>query len=84
MKKTIEEVASWYANELIDSKTIESHEKSWVSSIFIAGAKYQSEQMYSEEEVRNASLKFFFHWYNTPGNNTEQGFDNWFSQFKKK
>lgn len=54
---------------------------------FIEGAKWQQEQdkkMYSEEEVRKISLEFFYHWWNSKVTNTEQGFDEWFEQFKKK
>jgi hypothetical protein len=54
---------------------------------FIAGAKWQQEQdknKYSEEEVRKISLDFFYHWWNSKGTNTEQGFDKWFEQIKKK
>ena len=39
--------------------------------------------MYSEEEVRKFSIEFFYYWWNSKGNNTEQGFDEWFNQFKK-
>ena len=52
--------------------------------IFEMGVKWQAERMYSEEEVRRISLDFFYHWYNAKGSNTEQGFDKWFEQFKKK
>jgi hypothetical protein len=51
---------------------------------FDNGAKWQQERSYSEEEVRKISLEFFYHWWNTKGSNTEQGFDKWFEQFKKK
>jgi hypothetical protein len=47
-------------------------------------ADWQAERMYTEEEVRKISIDFFFHWWNTRGNNTEQGFDEWFEKFKKK
>ena len=50
---------------------------------FIAGTECQAERMYSEEEVRKISIDFFYHWWNSKGTNTEQGFDKWFSQFKK-
>jgi hypothetical protein len=49
---------------------------------FIEGVKYQAERMYSEGEVRQISLDFFYHWWNSKGTNTEQGFDKWFEQFK--
>ncbi len=51
---------------------------------FIKGVKWQQEQMYSEEEVKKIALDFFYHWWNSKGTNTEQGFEKWFEQFKKK
>lgn len=51
---------------------------------FIAGAEWQEQRMYSGEEVKKLATDFFYHWYNSPGNNTEEGFDKWFEQFKKK
>jgi hypothetical protein len=48
------------------------------------GFKDASERMYSEEEVRKISLDFFYHWWNSKGTNSEQGFDKWFEQFKNK
>jgi hypothetical protein len=44
----------------------------------------QDKKTYSEEEVRKISLDFFYHWWNAKGSNTEQGFDKWFEQVKKK
>jgi hypothetical protein len=44
----------------------------------------QDKKRYSEEEVRKISLDFFYHWWNAKGSNTEQGFDKWFEQVKKK
>lgn len=42
---------------------------------FIAGAKWQQERMYSEEEVIELLRKSHF---------VEQNIDEWFEQFKKK
>lgn len=44
----------------------------------------QQERVYNEKEVRKITLDFFYHWWNSKGNNTEQGFDKWFEQFKNK
>lgn len=44
----------------------------------------QQERMYSEKEVRKITLDFFYHWWNSKGTNTEQGFDEWFEEFKNK
>lgn len=57
---------------------------SYERNLFIEGAKWQKERMYSEEEVRKISLDFFYHWWNSKGTNTEQGFKEWFEQFKNK
>jgi len=51
---------------------------------FVAGYKEALKTMYSEEEVRKISLDFFYHWWNSKGTNTEQGFDKWFEKIKKK
>ena len=53
-------------------------------NVVISGAKWQQDKMYSEEEVKKLSTEFFYHWYNAKGNNTEEGFDKWFEQFKKQ
>jgi hypothetical protein len=45
---------------------------------------HKEEKMYSEEEVKKISLDFFYHWWNAKGNNTEEGFNEWFEQFKKQ
>jgi len=77
---TLEQAALNYA------KTLSGYPK-WNeqdANTFIAGANYQAERMYSEEELRKLCLDFFYYWYNAPGNNTEQGFDKWFEQNKKK
>lgn len=50
----------------------------------IDGAKRQAGRSYNEEEVRKISLEFFYHWWNTKGSNTEQGFDEFFEKIKKK
>lgn len=48
---------------------------------YISELEKEVESRYTEKEVRDTSLKFFYHWWNEKGNNTEQGFDDW---FKKK
>jgi hypothetical protein len=85
-QETLEEVAEKYAEHQltgIDDK----FSKFECINDFISGAKWQQEQdknKYSEEEVRKISLDFFYHWWNSKGTNTEQGFDKWFEQIKKK
>ncbi len=46
-----------------------------VRDAFIAGAKWQAERMYSEEQVYNLLYKLL---------PDKQELDEWFSQFKKK
>ena len=58
MKETLEEAAERYSLELLEAKTIEPHEKTWIKSIFIHIAKYQAERMYSEEEVMDLFRKY--------------------------
>lgn len=35
-------------------------------------------------EIKEMCCKFFYWWYNQRGNNTEQGFDEWFKLHKQK
>lgn len=51
---------------------------------FIDGAKWQKDRMYSEEEVKKISTKFFHYWKTVPSNDIEGGFDYWIDQFKNK
>ena len=86
MKQTIEEAAEQHRiNAKNDHYNWKREEEA-----FIAGAKseaakdFHTQVMYSEEELRDVAIKFFFHWWNSPGNNTEQGFYEWFNEYKKK
>ena len=70
-KETIEEAAESYAGKWND---LENQFK--LSSCFIAGANYQAEKMYSEEEVLQLLLRL----------QQTESYDNlyeWFEQFKK-
>jgi hypothetical protein len=49
---TLEEAAEKYSQELLDAKTIQPHEKTWIKSMFIYIANWQAKKMYSEEEVQ--------------------------------
>ena len=53
-QETLEEAAEKYSLELLEAKTIQPHEKTWIKSMFIHIAKWQQERMYSEEEIINA------------------------------
>lgn len=37
----------------------------------------------SESKLKEMSCAFFRWWYNSPGTNTEQGFDKWWEENKK-
>ena len=63
--------------------TIDELDKEYIKG-FNEGSNYYIERMYSEEQVKKISLDFFYHWWNSKGNNTEQGFNEWFEQFKNK
>ena len=68
-----------FNNDLLYQKQIS--ERIYNNSLY---QKQIAEKMYSEEEVRKITLDFFYHWWNAKGNNTEEGFNEWFEQFKKK
>jgi hypothetical protein len=74
-QETLEEVAEKYSQGWGENDDVKS---------FIAGDEWQAKRMYSEEEVKNIAVDFFYYWWNAKGNNTEEGFDKWFEQFKKK
>jgi len=52
-QETLLEVAERYSLELLEAKTIQPHEKTWIKAIFIQGAKWQAEQYtwYNEEQT---------------------------------
>ncbi len=68
-QETLEEAAEKYSDE------IDRSEDGLVQHSFIKGAKWQSERMYSEEELEVA----FFE-----GRENTLSFNEWFEQFKKK
>ena len=81
---TLEEAAEKYGLELLESKTIQPHEKTWIKSMFIHIAKWQQEQnknLYTEEEVHNIIESYQNNVENNPVHIT---YDKWFEQFKKK
>lgn len=80
-KETLEEAAEKFVYEIGDLPTDDfapRNKKISESEIicFIAGAKWQAERMYTEEEVLNILYK---HDLDEPFNNVK-----WFEQFKKK
>jgi hypothetical protein len=84
-QETLEEAAEKYSQELLEAKTIQPHEKTWIKSMFIYIANWQAERMYSEEEVQVKLYECLGHFaqkYNIIINGNE--IDEWFNQFKKK
>jgi hypothetical protein len=73
-KETLEEAAEKYVEEDNNNRYYND---------FIAGAKWQAERMYSEEEVYNllCSMPNFF---NMTIPQQIKARDKWFEQFKKK
>ena len=52
---------------------------------FEAGAKWQAERMYSEEEVEDIAWRAWYEsQFQKPENKDEEGFNEWFKTFKKK
>jgi hypothetical protein len=75
--KQLEEAAENESEYLADYEDKEAYQKA-----FIAGAKWQQERMYSEEEVMNIIDSFIDNLQDyTPTFNSRQ---EWFKQFKKK
>jgi hypothetical protein len=71
-QETLEEAAenySWKCSKIREPRFI-------ALDGFIAGANWQAERMYSEEEVKRILMK--------TGNYTKISLDTWFKQFKKK
>ena len=78
------EVEDWYSIFLSCCKSKEECYCNKKRIIIPKEEPIQDKKIYSEEEVRKISLDFFYHWWNAKGSNTEQGFDKWFEQVKKK
>ena len=82
MSKEIEEAAEKYGMELLEAKTIQHHEKSWVESIFVQGAKWQAERMYSYDELRRIAYNAYC--FGQFEGVTEGQFNKWIVEFKKE
>ena len=84
MKTKLEESAEKYINDDLDlyESLVDGHISynigiDLLNKLFTAGAKWQAERMYSEEDMEEAfenGLKRSF----------DSDFDRWFEQFKKK
>ena len=81
-KETIEEAAEKYNDDFqIKGGSKAPHIKNvHIMNHFIAGAKWQQERMYSEEEVM--TILYCFH-YDLANSNFDTK-EEWFEQFKKK
>jgi hypothetical protein len=82
MKETLEKAAERYAENTPDNDPVR------ILS-FIEGAKWQSERMYSEEDMKesfiNGALTDLFNtWGISDKDMAKEKFDDWFEQFKKK
>jgi hypothetical protein len=58
-KETLEEAAERYSEELLEAKTIQPHEKTWIKSMFIYIANWQAEQdknKYSEYDMQQYAI----------------------------
>jgi hypothetical protein len=89
-KETLEEAAKKYINLPLnkemdeDERYFNSRDKEY--DAYIAGAKWQAERMYSEEELEKISKELFFAMANCDKNiiHKESDFEKWFEQFKNK
>ena len=73
MDKELEKAANnWVTQPVIGTKR----------ESFIAGAKWQAERMYSEEDMKKAYEHGM--WALVDGNGHGDTFEEWFEQFKKK
>lgn len=85
MKQEILEEAAKKKYPMFKGETcIGNNKKMLRRAAFIKGAEWMQERMYSEEEVIEISLEFFYYWWSTTRTSTEEIFDEWFEQFKKK
>jgi hypothetical protein len=83
--ETLEEAAENYArkqcDDMYDNQGLTGASWGWETSLdFIAGAKWQAEKMYSEEEVKIILQEFKR--YLSFGDEVSES--DWFKQFKKK
>lgn len=68
-----------------DRSLYEHRKEAWIAGALSPEAKeFHTQGMYSEEEVRKIATEFFYFWWNAPGNNTEEGFYDWWCVHKKQ
>ena len=86
-QETLEEAAQHYTDnwETITGLDYEECVPIEISKIdFIAGAKWQQERSYSEEEVLSILFKYGYNLLDKDAPFTGNTTDEWFEQFKKK
>jgi len=81
-QETIEEVAKKYSE--LQAGTFTPPHKTTYEQGFEDGAKWQSERMYSKEDMREAFKANYTPFSATNIGDVEQDFQKWFEQFKKK
>lgn len=50
---------------------------------FHAASTPSATMSFTEAEIRGVAVEFFCWWYNQPGSNTAQGFDDWWEKYGK-
>ena len=91
MKETLEEAAEKYArkqcDDMYDNQGLTGAFWGWETSLdFIAGAKWQAEKMYSEEDLISFAHFYFKEEFNSTmqtSKSTDEILQEWFEQFKK-
>jgi hypothetical protein len=83
-QETLEEAAEKFSRQYFSAEEDTSYEEQASLTSFIAGAKWQAERMYSEEEVIGLCMSAY-NQATKDGSEAWLGtFDRWFEQFKKK
>ena len=90
-QETLEVAAEKYSSELLEAKTIEPHEKTWMKSMFIHIAKWQQEQQddfiikfLESIEGTYSYSNIYDHWYSHANTNKTYTKKELLNQFKKK
>jgi hypothetical protein len=89
INKSKQETLEQAAERLSKDNLVTPYEKPSFKNGFIEGAKWQTERMYSEEDMKesfiNGALTDLFNtWGISDKDMAKEKFDVWFEQFKKK
>ena len=60
------------------------HAKADALEELITAAPQPPEAVYHKEELKRLCTDFFYWWYNQPGSNTQQGFDEWWEKTQEQ